>query len=72
MGVDRVKQARLRALKREYESSKMGDTKAVDDFFGILAKIVTQLTIMGEKLSEGDVIEDPRDFLVEVNPLSFQ
>ncbi|XP_078445033.1 uncharacterized protein LOC144714204 [Wolffia australiana] len=56
VGVDRVKQARIHALKREYENLKMGKDDSVVDFVGKLSRIVSEMRNLGEKLTEGDVV----------------
>ncbi|XP_078437674.1 uncharacterized protein LOC144708300 [Wolffia australiana] len=56
IGVARVKQTRIHALKREYENLKMGKDDLVVDFVGTLSRIVSEMGNLGEKLTEGDVI----------------
>ncbi|XP_078446578.1 uncharacterized protein LOC144715516 [Wolffia australiana] len=66
LGVARVQNARVQALKCEFELLIMGEDELVSDFAGKLSKVVTQLRTMGEKL-EGDVVAK----LLQATPTKF-
>ncbi|XP_078437386.1 uncharacterized protein LOC144707943 [Wolffia australiana] len=56
VGTSRVVKARVQALRREYETSFMGEEESVVDFAGKLSKIATQLRSLGENIDEAEVI----------------
>ena len=50
MGVERVKEAKVQALKGEFESLIMNETEKIEDFCMKLSGIVTNIRVLGETM----------------------
>ena len=56
MGVERVKEAKVQALKGEFESLIMNETEKIEDFCMKLSGIVTNIRHLGETMEESNVV----------------
>ncbi|XP_078440657.1 uncharacterized protein LOC144710697 [Wolffia australiana] len=56
LGVDRVIQSRIHALKREYELLNMSRTDSIEIFSMKFTRIVSDLRNLGEAMAEKDVV----------------
>ena len=57
MGVERVKEAKVQALKGEFESLIMNETEKIEDFCMKLSGIVTNMRVLGETMEESSVVK---------------
>ena len=56
LGMDKVVQAKLQALKREFETISMKRNEKIDDYSNHFARIVTNLRDLGESLDEYGIV----------------
>ena len=56
MGVARVKEAKVQALKGEFESLIMNEMEKIEDFCMKLSGIVTNIRVLGEIMEESSVV----------------
>src|ERR1044072_5046924 len=56
-GNQRTRRMQVLNLRREFESLKMKDSDTIKDFSGKMMKIVNQIRLMGEELSDQRVVE---------------
>ncbi|GAU33542.1 hypothetical protein TSUD_143350 [Trifolium subterraneum] len=56
-GSERTKKMQVLNLRREFEALKMKETEAVREFSDRISKVVSQITLLGEELSDQRVVE---------------
>ena len=56
-GSARIRQMQILNLRREYESLRMKESELVNEFIDRLLKVVNQIRILGEELSDRRVVE---------------
>ena len=56
MGVARVKEEKVQALKGEFESLIMNEMEKIEDFCMKLSGIVTNIRVLGEIMEESSVV----------------
>jgi len=57
-GSERTKKMKVLNLRREFEALQMKETKTVRDFSDRISKVVTQIRLLGEDLSDQRVEEN--------------
>ncbi|XP_020243636.1 uncharacterized protein LOC109821889 [Asparagus officinalis] len=57
VGVERVKEVKLQALRWEFENLRMGDAQSVDEFATKLTTLVNQIRSLGETMEESHVVK---------------
>ncbi|XP_044496576.1 uncharacterized protein LOC123218984 [Mangifera indica] len=73
-GSDKSKQMQIFNLKREFALLRMKDGESIKDYIDRLMKIVNQLTLLGEVISENKVVEQvlvslPEKFEAKISSL---
>lgn len=56
-GSERTKRMKVLNLRREFEAIKMKEAETVKDFADRLSKVVTNIRLLGEELSDQRVVE---------------
>ena len=54
---ERTKKMKVLNLRREFEALKMKETETVREFFDRISKVVTQIRLLGEDISDQRVVE---------------
>ncbi|XP_076910419.1 uncharacterized protein LOC143568061 [Bidens hawaiensis] len=57
LGVDRVQQARLRSLMRDFNQLKMGEKEFVEDFAGKITEYASQFDSLGSPMEDHELVK---------------
>ncbi|XP_076942724.1 uncharacterized protein LOC143612686 [Bidens hawaiensis] len=57
LSADRVQQARLRSLKRDFNQLKMGEKESVEDFAGKVTEYASQFDSLGSPMEEHELVK---------------